>query len=341
MAMDPRRDGLVPTRASGRADVRVVERPASARCLFQEEWWLEAASGGAWERVEAGHASGAHAVLPFVRERVHGVLRIGMPPYTRTLGPVFTLPPSKPVTRAENMRALVGELAGRLPRHDLFEQMLAPGAEHAALAFVLNGFAARTQYTFRIAPDVPPERSWDALCQKTRNLVRTASRRFRVDRHAEIGRFVALSRAQIAAGGKADRHRYAAMARAFDAAQARGQAAVLSAMEDDRQAASVALVWDGEAAYLWNTARDPGLAGSGALSLLVWEACRLAAARGLAMDMDAFGTPAAGRFVAAFGGEPVPRPVIVRRGILSSAVTFAGDLLRCGRGLLRRASEAA
>ena len=287
--------------------------------------------------VRHGHGSGAHAVLPFMRERKQGVLRIGMPPYTRTLGPVFTLPPSKPVTSAENMRALVGELSGRLPRHDLFEQMLAPGAERAALAFVLNGFDVRTQYTFRIAPDVPPEQSWQGLCQKTRNLVRAAGRRFRVDRHAEIGRFVALSRAQIAAGGTADRHRYDAMAHAFDAAQARGQAAVLSAMEGDRQAASVALVWDAEAVYLWNTARDPRLAGSGALSLLVWEACRLAAARGLAMDLDAFGTPAAGRFVASFGGEPMPRPVVVRRGIFSSAVTFAGDVLRWGHRLSRRA----
>src|SRR3569832_1724176 len=95
------------------------ETPLVPRDVFSEEWWLEAASGGAWEQVEVGDRCGAHAILPFMRERRYGAVRLSMPPYTRTLGPIFSLPPCKPVTRLDSMRSLAADLLDRLPRFDL------------------------------------------------------------------------------------------------------------------------------------------------------------------------------------------------------------------------------
>ena len=300
--------------------------------IFQEEWWLDAASGGRWERVDVGVGSGARAWLPFTRERIHGAVQLAMPPYTRTLGPSFSMPPSKPVTRIDSMRSLVGEMIRRLPRHDLFRQVLPPGAHEEALAFALNGWTVGTEYTFCIGAATSPHEPWGAMSQKTRNLVRTAGRYYEVEWHREIGRLVALSRSQLEAKRATNHHRYAAMSRAFEAARARGCAAVASALDDRRrEAAAVALVWDANAVYLWNTARNPAESGSGALSLLVWEACKMAHARGLTMDLDGFASPAAGRFVASFGGTPTPRPVVTRKGVRSSVISLVGDLRRLAR----------
>jgi hypothetical protein len=298
-----------------------------ARVIFSEEWWLDAASDGRWEQVEAGDRCGPHAVLPFVRERRFGATRLVMPLYTRTLGPIFSLPPSKPVTRLDNMRALAGDLIGRLPRFNLFLQTLSPEAEDTALAFALNGWRTETEYSFRIPATVPGEDAWAAMSQKTRNLIRTSERRFAVEWHGDVGRLVALSRRRFAAERTTDLHRYSIMTRTFEAALVRGCAAVASALNDRRQeVAAVAVVWDAGTLYFWNTARDVEASGSGALSLLVWEVCKAARARGLAMDFDGFASPAAGRFIAAFGGIPVPRPVVVEKGIWSSTISLVGSL---------------
>ena len=58
----------------------------------------------------------------------------------------------------------------------------------------------------------------------------------------------------------------------------------------------------------------------------------MAHARGLTMDLDGFASPAVGRFVASFGGTPVPRPVVIQKGVRSSAISLVGDL----RQLVRR-----
>jgi hypothetical protein len=295
----------------------------SAHTIFHEDWWLEAASNGAWDRVEIGEGSSVRAVLPFLRERYYGAVRLTMPPYTRTLGPSFSLPDSKSVTRIDAMRSLTKQLIEHLPRFHLFRQILPPEAQDKAFAFTLNGWHSNLEYTFRITNTTSPDDIWKGMSQKTRNLVRTSRKRFEVKQHGGIGNLVALSRAQFAAKRVRNTHRYSDMTRIFEAALVRDQAVILSAFNDKRQeVAAVALVWDQDVLYLWNTARDPTISGSGALSLLIWETYKLAQARGLVMDFDGFATPATGRFLASFGATPIIRPIITYENIWSSTFSL-------------------
>lgn len=298
-----------------------------APTIFHEDWWLNAASSGQWERVEVNQAN-SWASLSFIREQKFGASYLSMPPYTRTLGPVLSIPPSKPVTRAERMCSLMRELAGILPTYNVLAHKLPPGSEHIALACVLNGWACRTEFTFRIHPAECSHQSWDRMSQKTRNSIRSAQRRFEVEWHNDIVRLIALSLQEIESRGMVNRHRYTQLESSFSAALARGQAAALSAIKNGQDAAVVALVWDEEALYLWNTARHPTLAGAGALSLLIWEACKLAHERRLVMDFDGFGSLPSARFLRSFGGEPAPRPVISRVNAWLSTLLLLRDFTR-------------
>jgi hypothetical protein len=292
--------------------------------IFHEPWWLDAATAD-WQQVEVRWDGKVVGWLPFAATRRYGSARIEMPPYARVLGPVLTLPSSKPVTRFANVRSVIASLIAKLPRHDTFNQVLPPGSEQG-IAFALNGWTVEETYTFRVAPGASPDAAWDAMGQKTRNVLRTAQSRMMVEQHGDLDRYIALSRAQFRLQGRADGHRYDVLSRVFAACAERGRSTILTARnERGRDAASAALLWDDETLYFWTAARDLATAGNGAYSLVVWDALRLALERGLAFDFDGFPSPAAGLFVASFGGTPAVRPRVVHRALLPKLGALARE----------------
>jgi hypothetical protein len=300
-------------------------RPA-CRSIFHEAWWLDAASNAQWAEVRVTWDRQTVAVLPFVVCRRYGLTRITMPPYARVLGPRLALPPAKPVQRLAQLRNVMRALQDRLPDHDWFVQTLPPDAEDAA-GFALNGWHVEASFTFRSPPSISAADAWQSMDAKTRNQVRQAGQRLPIERHGDADRFIALLRRQYDGRRNAHAHDYPALARILSAALARERAAILAALDDaGRDAASAALLWDEDSLYFWVSARDPERSGGSALSLLVWEATKLAKQHGLTMDFDGFATPAGGCFMAGFGGAPVVRPVVIRRTLRGSALLALRDL---------------
>ena len=292
--------------------------------IFHEPWWLDAATTD-WQQVEVAWDGTVVGWLPFAVTRRYGSARLEMPPYARVLGPVLNLPSSKPVTRFASVRSVVAALIAKLPRHNTFIQVLPPGSEQG-IAFALSGWTVEETYTFRVAPGVSLDAAWEAMSQKTRNVLRTAQSRMVVEQHGDLDRYIALSRMQFQQQGRADRHRYDVLSRVFAACAGRGRSMILTARDErGRDAASATLLWDDEALYFWTAARDPATAGNGAYSLLVWEALRLALERDLAFDFDGFAPPAAGLFVASFGGAPVVRPRVIHQAFLPRLYALAKE----------------
>ena len=298
--------------------------PASAT-IFHEEWWLDAACPGRWGRAEIAWDGKRVGCLPYAIERRHGTTRLVMPKYTRVLGPVLTLPPSKPVTWNANACAVVADLVGHLPRHDSFKQYLAPEAG-TAFAFLQQGWTVAHSYTFQFARGTDAAVAWADMDQKTRNVVRGARKRLVVEQHADLGRFVTLARKQFARQGQRDGHDYAALERLAGASLDHERAVILAARDGVKDAASAILLWDAATLYLWNAARDVEIAGNAAFSFLVWEALSFALGRGLTFDFDGFASPSSAAFLLSFGGEPKVRPVILRRGIVTKAYEAAKDI---------------
>lgn len=94
---------------------------ATSRSLFQEDWPATAASDGRVETVEVRWDALQVASLSFMSYgRFRSLRRLDMPPFTRTLGPVVTLPESKPTKHALNLQRVTRELRRVAPPHDSF-----------------------------------------------------------------------------------------------------------------------------------------------------------------------------------------------------------------------------
>lgn len=187
--------------------------------------------------------------------------------------------------------------------------------------------------------------------RKTRNHVRAGQARMAVEQHADLDRFVALARGQFARQRRRDGHDYPVLQRLAGACLDRQRAAILTAHDGVKDAASAVLLWDDGTLYLWIAARNVEVAGSAAFSLVVWEALGLALARGLTFDFDGFDSPASAAFRLGFGGEPKVRPVVLRQGIVTRAYEAAKEVGgrvsigsqragEAGRAWLKRASGA-
>ena len=302
--------------------------------IFDEQWWFNAACPGAWDRREVRRDNQLLASLSFHTFKKFGMRYIQMPHLTRTLQPEVCPPGQKPVSRLKHQVSLLGELYKSLPRHDRFELCLPPETD-LAFAFVQSGFQAKQTYTFRAAPHSSAD-PLAAMEQKTRNVIKTAAKRFYVEEHWDIERFMRLSRIERASSGQKDRFDYPAITRIFEASRLRNRAMIISAVTDQSiEVATAILVWDERVVYYWLSVRNAQLSGNGANSLLLWHAADFAQQRGAIFDLDGFLTPQNGMFLAKFGFKPVVRTFVTRStpfwdGLfgLKSAFASGGSELR-------------
>ncbi len=303
---------------------RAAQRPSvlpvppfvhTAPTIFQEEWWLRAASRGAIRTVEVawdGHTVGSLSVLPVRR---FGLRQLMMPPYTRTLGPVFTLPESSRFKRGQNIRRVTEALVRQLPRHDHFHQTLDP-ADESPLAFSLLGFRTVQCFTFVVPRTRAPDEVWQRCDQKTRNIIKSARQHFVVEQSAAFDRFVEVSVAEHPPGQNI--HDFELLAALFDACAQRGCGTVLQAVNERGSAvAAVALIRGRDTLYFWLSARRrtaEGAGSGGANALLLWRGIELAHALGLNFDCDGYSSVGAAKFLASFGEAPTARVEVMRSG---------------------------
>jgi hypothetical protein len=303
-----------PSRSASTAEPIVVSTIAPARTLFQEEWWLDAASGGRYETIDViwdGRKVGSQS---FVRDRRRGLRHVCMPPYTRTLGPVLNLPEAKAAQRHANIRRVVAELQQLLPPHEHFYQMLDP-CDESAFAFSLAGCEVSARFTFRVQAGESGEVVFDRIAPKIRRLIRASERTCEVQAHVDFDRFRKTCDRDHAPDEST--HDFATMARIFERSVEASRTTILSVVDEHgADLASAILVWGGGVTYYWNVARDRQLAGGGANSLLLWRSMEFARSHGMAFDFDGYKSTSAGVFLSLFGVTPLIRPsVVMTRGL--------------------------
>jgi Acetyltransferase (GNAT) domain len=300
-----------------------------SRTLFQEHWWLAASSGGTVEVVHVNWEGQQVASLAFMRRNRFGHRSLVMPPYTRTLGPVLSLPVSTPSRHAKNLRRVVRELIVQLPSHETFHQTLDPEVE-SGLAFLIAGCEIGQSFTFRITPDTPLKSVFERIDGRTRRLIRACSEQLSVESTLDLDRFIRLSYRDRPPIG--NYHDFAAITRIFDACVRREQAIILTATgENGCDQACVVLVWGGRVLYYLLPARDRDLASGGTNAFLLWEAIKFAHSRDLVFDFDGFGSSSTAKFLLSFGVFPLARTSISHRNLL-------GQLVKCARDLVGRRS---
>lgn len=284
--------------------------------VFHQEWWLNAATDGAWEMLESVPRSGVTGRLPIHIRRYFGQPIICLPPWTRTLGPIVSEPPAKRTTLLRARYGVMEDLIRKLPAHRVFKQVFDPSITDL-LAFQLNGFDVGVQYTFRLHDCANLDAIWHGMRDKTRNVIRRAEEQFKVGIDMSAAQFAAFYFAHC---DTCPRHSQGRLEPLIRAALQHNAGTVLYCAKGGDHVAAVVMVWDDVCSYFLVSARDERRAGNGAISLLLWEALKLAGRKGLIFDFDAFANRGGAMFVSQFGGELVPRwtvsylPSVVRLG---------------------------
>lgn len=196
-----------------------------------------------------------------------------MPPLTRTLGPTFSLPAAKPVTRAATVRRLLGQLMLNLPPHDQFFHRLSPDCE-TPLAFYLAGCGLGHEFTGRTQPDVSLATPWRNLHHATRSNITAPKRKFDVESYDDIARFQDLAIKQRSR----DKNGYSVNRRLFETSSTRGQSTIITAVDEHASGnpglgigcALLLAIHMGRLASRWRSKQLAGLARHGDRLSVTW-----------------------------------------------------------------------
>lgn len=285
------------------------EAKLAGATLFHEDWWLNAATRGRWDCVTVERDGVVVARMPFVLRTRFGIRFLTMPPYTRTLGPLFTNLPTKPSKRLSSQVELLQCLLAKAPKHDRFEMILPPDSD-ITLAFVTCSYMVTNTFTF-IWDGTPPANSLlQDMQPKTRRKILASAKRLHAERHTDVDRFIRMC---VLEHGRllSNNQDFAVVSDLFQACLERKRAIVLSAVnEDGKDVAVSVLVWGRGVLYNLLATRHPEEAGPGANSFLVWEAMQIAREKGLVYDSDGVYSPHAALFYSRFGLTPKVRPTV-------------------------------
>lgn len=293
--------------------------------IFDEDWWLDAAVPGAWDRARVEWDGTEVGAMAFHVRRRWGLTYIAMPHLTRCMSPRLYPPPAKANTRDMLNHTIVSELMQKLPRYDRFERSLDPGCA-SVQGFVHANLAVTHMFTFRSKPGDGPETMLPHMHQEARRAINKAQRECSIERSTDLGRFIRLHRGSYGTGTQVD---YGTLERIFAAALGRGQVEIVFACSGgSTDSAAMILLWDSTTLYTWLLARDRVQNHVGASSLLTFEAMKTAHRLGCILDLDGYVAPAVGSFLAKFGLQPIVRPYV-------NGSSRVWQALRCVTGIAR------
>lgn len=273
--------------------------------IFHEPWWLEIATGGAFDVAEVREDGRAVGRLPYVVERRLGFPKLVMPTLTHFLGPAVDIGHGSSQARFRRRLGITRDLIRQLPAaHSIY--IKCAGGVSDVVAFQMEGFHTGVQFTFEFAPQ-PPDASWRAMRDKTRNVIRQAQKQLAVVTLPDAEALMRFRTTNLREQGQRDRLDAARARRLIQACLERRQGRIYAAMDAKSSlTAAIFCCWDRTTSfYLVSTRRID--AGNGAISLLIWQAIQDAAAMGLHFDLDGIGNAGSVSLYSGFGGNLSPR----------------------------------
>jgi Acetyltransferase (GNAT) domain len=299
-------------------------------CLFQEPWWLNLTTDGHWDEAVVANNQGVIARLPYRRLRRFGATILTQPRLTPYGGPWFRPSSAKATKQFSERQKLTTELLSQLPRFDLFSQNLWPELGDW-LPFHWAGYSQRTTYTNWYRDLSSTDYLWKGFLETTRWEVRKAQTRVEVVVSDDIDALCNLHERAFARQGLPPPRERAFLRRVVEGAMRQGRARITLAKDELGNAHAVnLLVFDDRSAHYLLGGSDPSYRGSGAASLLVWDAIQFAAGRSKLFDFEGSMVEGIARFFRGFGPELVPVDHVFRisrRAALGAALYDAAAAL--------------
>ncbi len=277
--------------------------PADGPCIFENEWWYDAAADGKWEQVEFSEAGCFTARLIVYKKSTNGLSIVGMPPLAHTMRPMISFQSIMPKhAHTHVIRALCG-LKEAMSRCDQFHYTLPPDSGMDS-SFLLAGYSLKANYTFQIPPSskIDPMSLMDP---KLRSHIKNGNKRIIVDINVDIEKYMRLYMSFCKSKSLKEVIDYDAIRRIWEACHIRKRSAILTAVNcAGEDIAAAILFWDDRRLYYWLNCRSLALNDSTASSLIIAKAIKLAMEKGLTFDADGFATREQGIYNSRFGMLP-------------------------------------
>jgi hypothetical protein len=283
--------------------------------IFHEDWWLEIASGGGFAVAEVKDAGRTIGRLPYHVTSRFGMKMIRMPALTYFLGPAVDEGVGSTNTRFLKRLDVTKELLQQLPRAS-WQYVKCQGGTTDMIAFQELGFRTYVQFTYEIAPDLE-DVLWSQLRHKTRNNVRRAQDELRVTEWNDPSGFLYLLQRNLESKGIRNGLDQTLCKKLLTATLERKRGRIIAASDkQDNIVAANFCVWDETASYYLQSTRCDH-SGNTAISLLLWEAIKESARRGLIFDFAGLGGKGSVSLYSGFGATTSPRYVAVRAAPLA------------------------
>lgn len=287
-------------------------------CIFQESWWLSAATNADYCDVTVTKGNQCVGRLPFTSTRKYGQVILGMPPFTHILGPVVESRGLKVQTRLVNRLSVVRSLIDKLPRFDFFKYAIDPTLDDGlsladGLVFQERGFHVMPQYTFEIDCRRRIEDLFDSLHFKVRQHIRRAEEKLTVKTIENPQEFIGFYRDNLKRKGNKVHFEFKNFTSLFFECVARKCGVILAAcFPNGEPAAMTFLVWGRETMYYLLSTRAGLRNDSGSTNLLIWSAMKEANKLGVKFDLDGVSTAGTARFLSGFSGQIKTRLIITK-----------------------------
>jgi hypothetical protein len=289
---------------------RVTLGNALGPTIFHEDWWLNAATNGAYEVAEVSNGGVVVGSLPYWRTRRLGLVWCKMPPLTPFLGPVIDISDTKGTAYLQRRMQITHDLILKLPSAS-FLQIKCHRDVSDVLAFQEQQFKSNVQFTHEIRP-APDNILWDNLHAVRRQQIKNAQARLDIATLDNPEPFLRFYRTNLNARGITDRYNNLECSKIIVACINRQRGRILAAKDKKGVLqAAIFCVWDATSAYYMMTTRSLS-SWHGCVSALLWEAIKDASHRNLIFDFGGVGTKGSVRFYSDFGGVVRPRYVVTK-----------------------------
>lgn len=291
--------------------------------VFHEPWWLEVATQGNYKLAEAETGGKIVGRMPYSIQRRFGISSIEMPMLTHFLGPGLIEGEGSSNARFLRRLAITRELIQKLPAVSLIRIKMHYGITDT-VPFQEQGFRTSVQFTHEVSP-LQPEVLWKNLRNKTRNVIRRSEEQVQVLDLTAPDEFMAFYLHNLSARNARSFLNQSVCQRLIAAAIERNRGRIIAAYDDAKKLlAANFYVWDQRSYYYLLTTRDTN-SGNGATSLLLWEAIKDAAGRGLIFDSDGLNSTGSILFFAGLGGAVKPRYIVSKANLKGGVLDHFHD----------------
>lgn len=277
--------------------------------IFHQPWWLDSTVGaGNWGECIVEKGGEIHARLPYVLKKKYGFTVISQPPLTQYLGPWF-----KEVSGAKYSKSLsrekdlTEELINQLPKYDYFIQNFSPSITNWQ-PWYWEGFKQTTNYTYRLDDLSNINELWEGMESKIRTDIRKAEKLgVSVQSTDELTKFWSVHQKTFSRQGKCPPYTFDFLLGLDAELKQRNFRRILLALDEKGQVhAGAYLVWNDECIWYLMGGGDPELRNSGATSLVIWEAIKIALDGQKVFDFEGSMIESVERFFRGFGAKQKP-----------------------------------